>query len=302
MSTSNVAQFESGHGDMVHDASFDYYGKRLATCSSDRNIKVFDVLGEQITHLADLSGHEGPVWQVAWAHPKFGSLLASCSFDNKVIIWKETSDNIWSQVYQSALHSSSVNSIAWAPYELGLQLAAASSDGSLSVLTYQPDGSWHADKVDNAHPIGCTSVSWSPAAPKGSLVGSKAPGQPVRRMVSGGCDNCVKVWVYNDEQRHWQQDGATLAAHTDWVRDVAWAPNFGLPHNTIASAGQDGKVLVWNERQEGGWESVVLHDFQHAVWRLSWSVSGNLLSVSDASNSVTIWKEAVDGQWQQLTQ
>lgn len=37
----------------------------------------------------------------------------------------------------------------------------------------------------------------------------------------------------------------------DWVRDVAWAPNFGLPMNTVASAGQDGKVLVWTERQEG---------------------------------------------------
>lgn len=49
----------------------------------------------------------------------------------------------------------------------------------------------------------------------------------------------------------WQQDGATLAAHTDWVRDVAWAPNFGLPSNTLASAGQDGKVFIWNERQEG---------------------------------------------------
>ena len=24
--------------------------------------------------------HDGPVWQVAWAHPKFGTLLASCSF------------------------------------------------------------------------------------------------------------------------------------------------------------------------------------------------------------------------------
>ena len=28
--------------------------------------------------------HEGPVWQVAWAHPKFGSILASCSYDRKV--------------------------------------------------------------------------------------------------------------------------------------------------------------------------------------------------------------------------
>ena len=27
-----------------HDAQLDYYGKRLATCSSDRTVKVFDVV------------------------------------------------------------------------------------------------------------------------------------------------------------------------------------------------------------------------------------------------------------------
>lgn len=43
-----LASFETGHGDMVHDAAFDYYGKRLATCSSDRSIKVFEVVGEQV--------------------------------------------------------------------------------------------------------------------------------------------------------------------------------------------------------------------------------------------------------------
>lgn len=150
--------------------------------------------------------------------------------------------------------------------------------------------------------MGCTSVSWCPAAPRGSLVSAKAPGAPARRLVSGGCDNCVKVWSYNEATRAWQQDGATLAGHSDWVRDVAWAPNFGLPSSTLASGGQDGKVLVWGERAEGGWTPVLLHDFGHAVWRLSWSVSGNLLSVSDASNAVTLWKEAVDGQWQQITQ
>lgn len=37
----------------------------------------------------------------------------------------------------------------------------------------------------------------------------------------------------------------------DWVRDVAWAPNFGLPMSTLASAGQDGKAIIWTERQEG---------------------------------------------------
>ena len=42
-----LASFEAGHGDMVHDVALDYYGRRLATASSDRCIKVFDVVGEQ---------------------------------------------------------------------------------------------------------------------------------------------------------------------------------------------------------------------------------------------------------------
>ena len=90
--------FESGHLDMVHDAQLDYYGKRLATCSSDRTVKVFDLSGDQRTHIADLKGHEGPVWTVCWAHPRYGSLLASASFDHRVILWKEGSDGQWIQV------------------------------------------------------------------------------------------------------------------------------------------------------------------------------------------------------------
>ena len=29
--------------DMIHDAQMDFYGTRLATCSSDRLVKIFDV-------------------------------------------------------------------------------------------------------------------------------------------------------------------------------------------------------------------------------------------------------------------
>jgi protein transport protein SEC13 len=90
--------FESGHLDMVHDAQLDYYGRRLATCSSDRTVKVFDLSGDQRVQIADLKGHEGPVWQVAWSHPKYGSLLASASFDHRVIFWKEGPDGQWAQV------------------------------------------------------------------------------------------------------------------------------------------------------------------------------------------------------------
>jgi protein transport protein SEC13 len=67
----------------------------------------------------------------------------------------------------------------------------------------------------------------------------------------------------------------------------------------IASAGQDGKVLMWSERPDG-WSKQVLHDFGQPVWKLSWSVTGNVLAVSDSSSTVTLWKEALDGKWQQI--
>jgi WD40 repeat protein len=97
-----AATFEPGHVDMVHDVQFDYYGRRLATCSSDRTIKVFELAGEHRAQIADLRGHEGPVWQVSWAHPRYGSLLASCSFDHRVIVWKEGPDGQWLQVGYAA--------------------------------------------------------------------------------------------------------------------------------------------------------------------------------------------------------
>jgi len=84
----------------------DYFGIKLATCSSDRAIRVFDVKQDQYSFQQQLKGHEGPVWQLAWAHPMFGTILASCSYDKKVIIWKETNKK-WDKLYEYAGHESS---------------------------------------------------------------------------------------------------------------------------------------------------------------------------------------------------
>ncbi|RVW23913.1 Protein transport protein SEC13-like B [Vitis vinifera] len=273
-------KIETGHQDTVHDVAMDYYGKRVATASSDTTIKIIGVSNNASQHLATLIGHQGPVWQVVWAHPKFGSILASCSYDGRVIIWKEGNQNEWTQAHVFSDHKSSVNSIAWAPHELGLCLACGSSDGiSLSSLL----------------------VSWAPSMAPGALVGSGLL-DPVQKLVSGGCDNTVKVWkLYNG---NWKMDCfPALQMHTDWVRDVAWAPNLGLPKSTIASASQDGTVVIWTVAKEGDqWEGKVLKDFKTPVWRVSWSLTGNLLAVADGNNNVTLWKEAVDGEWQQECQ
>lgn len=106
-----LGQFDSQHEDMVHDAQMDFYGKRLATASSDRSVRIHSISGgqngqEQYQLIATLKGHEGPVWAVDWSHPKYGSLLASCAYDGKVLVWKEEHGQ-WTQIYAHNLHSAS---------------------------------------------------------------------------------------------------------------------------------------------------------------------------------------------------
>jgi protein transport protein SEC13 len=92
-----------------------------------------------------------------------------------------------------------------------------------------------ASQLPGTHAIGVTAVSWAPAGPSGNPM-SKAVN---KRLVTSGCDNMMKIWRCQDGV--WsEQEG--LQGHTDWVRDVAWAPSVGAANSTIASAGQDGQV------------------------------------------------------------
>lgn len=213
-----------------------------------------------------------------------------------------------------------VNSIAWAPQELGSVLACASSDGNVSVLSFNDDGSWSVDVVA-AHPMGCNAVSWAPVTQPGSLITAQSadqPPAPVRRFASAGCDSIVKIWEYTDER--WQEVDQ-LQGHTDWVRDVAFAPNIGLPRSYLATCSQDRTVMVWtNDGPNTPWVKTQLSGssvggggaapagangstdaggkFPDTVWKVSWSVSGNVLAVAVGNGSVSLWKENLKGVWE----
>ncbi|TKC33631.1 hypothetical protein EI555_017685, partial [Monodon monoceros] len=306
-----------------HDAQMDYYGTRLATCSSDRSVKIFDVRNGGQILIADLRGHEGPVWQVAWAHPMYGNVLASCSYDRKVIIWKEE-NGTWEKTHEHTGHDSSVNSVCWAPHDYGLILACGSSDGAISLLTYSGLGQWEVKKINSAHTvshalpvcggssvalprvpcsllrewqeqchccaIGCNAVSWAPAVVPGSLIDQPSGQKPnyIKKFASGGCDNLIKLWK-EEEDGQWKEE-QKLEAHSDWVRDVAWAPSIGLPTSTIASCSQDGRVFIWtcDDASGNAWSPKLLHKFNDVVWHVSWSITANILAVSGGDNK---WKE-----------
>eukprot|EP01103_Thecamoeba_quadrilineata_P008814 TRINITY_DN18540_c0_g1_i1.p1 TRINITY_DN18540_c0_g1~~TRINITY_DN18540_c0_g1_i1.p1 ORF type:complete len:304 (-),score=61.00 TRINITY_DN18540_c0_g1_i1:24-935(-) len=286
--SSTAYSFDTKHEDMIHDVQMNYYGRRMATCSSDRTIKIWDVALDSSTTLTSvLKGHEGAVWQVSWAHPKFGNYLASSSYDRKVIIWKEVNKNEWKTVFEYSGHEQSVNSVAWAPQEFGLILACGSSDGFISILVHQGGDKFVADKF-KAHDYGVNGISWAPV---------NTP-TPLKRLASAGCDNLVKTWRYYDSENKWRQE-ESLSEHKDWVRDVAWAPSIGLPTTTIASGSQDGTVIIWTQDDPNGPVKVqYTFDIKDVVWRLSWSITGNILAVSGGNNVVTLWKEDKDGVWQ----
>lgn len=299
-----IATFDTAHSGTIHDAQLDYYGKRLATASADASIRVWDVSTEQHNILAEIREHTAPVWQVSWAHPKFGSLLASASYDKQVIVWKEVRAGDWQPLYKESTHTGSVNGIAWSPWEFGLNLATASSDGSVGIISNKGGDRWTRKQIGNAHTYGVNAVSWCSATSPATLASGPAVQTAqlgAQRIVSGGCDNLVKVWKFDDHSDEWVEQ-SRFAAHTDWVRDVAWRPNIGIPSNTIASCSEDKTVILWTQEMEGQpWKEQARLSLPAPVWRVSWSVTGSILAAACGDNTVELFKETTDNEWVPVT-
>jgi protein transport protein SEC13 len=268
---------------------------------ADRTIKVYNVFDSSYELCATLTGHEGPIWQVSWAHPKFGVLLASCSFDGSVMIHCESRPREWTVLHAARqLHESSINGIAFAPHEFGLVVAAASSDGRVSIVSHENNQTWAVDYLADC-PMGVNAVSWAPHGAYYDIQNAEAEEDP--RLVTAGCDNQIRFWIRTQGQ--WQIDASSPVSdtltHSDWVRDVAWAPSLLPNQNMVASCSEDKSVLIWKQDgREGEWKATLLHKFDAPVWRVSWSVTGHLLAVSSGDSDVTLWKAGLDGSWAQV--
>jgi protein transport protein SEC13 len=249
---------------LQHDAVLDYYGRRLATCSSDKSINIFDIEGDSHRLTETLKGHDGAVWSLSWAHPKFSTLLASSSYSGQILIHREAGPGQWQLIHASTTHSASVNTVSWAPHEAGCLLAAASSDGTVSLLELagaggaNPAGAVPGQHAQSAfvqiahfpaHSLGANSVSWAPAQAPGALTSSTPQTAPAtKRFVTGGSDCAVKIWELQgagEPALVCQLDG-----HTDWVRDVSWSSTV-LRKSYIASASQDRTVRIWTSENGG---------------------------------------------------
>ena len=208
---------------IIHDVAYDYFGRRVAVCSSDQWIRIYD----DSVKTAEWKAHGGSIWRLSWAHPEFGQVLASCSFDRKICIWEERGDTeestlasngAWRLARELQDSRDSVNHVTFAPKRWGLLLASCSADRKVR-LHEAPDvmdlagwgltAEFEADAGKGRAAVAPQCVAWNPS-----------PTEPLM-LVIGMSDGSAILWKQQENS-----DGTV-----NWVRVLAFdsAPALSKP-------------------------------------------------------------------------
>lgn len=322
----NFIEVTPSHDDLIHDIAFDYYGKRFATCSSDKHIKIWTIdesKGSWVSY--DIPrAHQNSIWRVSWAPPEFGQLLASCSEDNTICLWEEqesttastSAQDRWRK-FKIATCKRSVNDVKFCHRSLGLKLAAASSDGYLRIfeavdvfdmnkwempIEYQVEDTnlaetgtgsneGKASRTTSEH--GLTCVSWN-----------DCPFEAAKLAVGG---YSKKVVVLSLERNNTMREECVLENHNNAVHDVAWAPAMGRSYHLIATASKEPsfKIHKLTRREDGTLaydstetvENSANSNTKSNIWRVTWNATGTVLATSSEDGTLSLWRRDFAGSW-----
>ncbi|XP_033848879.1 nucleoporin SEH1 isoform X2 [Acipenser ruthenus] len=285
------------HKDLIHDVSYDFHGRRMATCSSDQSVKT----------------HSGSVWRVTWAHPEFGQVLASCSFDRTAAVWeeivgesndKQRGQSHWIKRTTLVDSRTSVTDVKFAPKHMGLMLTTCSADGVVRI--YEAPDVMNLSQWSLQHEISCklscSCISWNPSSSR-----THSP------MIAVGSDDNVNVggkvqiYEYNENTRKYGK-AETLATVTDPVHDIAFAPNLGRSFHVLAVATKDVRIFkllplrkeLSSSSGPTKFEIQTVAQFENhnsQVWRVSWNITSTLLASSGDDGCVRLWKANYMDNW-----
>ncbi|CAM9021395.1 unnamed protein product [Wickerhamomyces anomalus] len=324
--------FSTQHEELIHDVSYDFYGKQIATCSSDQHIKVFDLdtaTNEWILN-DSWKAHHSSIVKIDWASPEFGKVIASVSHDKTVKIWEEDLDEQrgsgrrWKHLATLNDARGPLYDVAFAPSHLGLRLSAIGSDGVLRIY----DALEPADLRSWTLTSEVSVLSVPPASHLQSdfaLAWCSSRFSPEKLVVCA----LDQGFIYHRDASGKLVQAATLPDHHGLIRSVSWAPSMGRFYQLLATGCKDGKVRIfklterlaqnkelaeYNEDEDENGDSkktsnveiqvelVSEHDdHKGEVWSVSWNLTGTILSSSGDDGKVRLWKASYSNEFQCLS-
>ncbi|KND03791.1 uncharacterized protein SPPG_01247 [Spizellomyces punctatus DAOM BR117] len=218
--------------------------------------------------VAELTGHSDRVWSIAW-HPTL-PLLATCSGDKSVRIWKRDAGNgSWGCVsVLDDAHKRTIRSCAFSPD--GRLLATASFDASTAVWERDGDsGEWECLATLEGHENEVKSVSWSAS---GALLAT--------------CSRDKSVWIWEVVGESDFECLSVLQEHEQDVKMVQWHPTEEL----LASASYDDSIKIWREDDDDWYCSDTLTGHTATVWGIDFNETGDMLASVSDDRTLRFWR------------
>ncbi|WP_435108577.1 nSTAND1 domain-containing NTPase [Nocardiopsis synnemataformans] len=277
--------------DVVRGVSWSPDGRHVAAASRDRVVRIWEVGTGRLC--AQLTGHTDNVLGIRWSPD--GTRLATASHDRTVIVWDVADAR---QAVRLVGHRDFVEGVSWHPD--GTRIATASGDHTVRVWNAATGEQTlllrgHRDRVWN--------VEWSPDG---------------RLLATASADRTARVFTADDAEER-----VVLRGHTDAVWGVAWSPDgthlatgsedatarlwemeprtvehavhraqgtavnaVATRDGTIAAAGEDGIVRVW---EEGTDRPVYLSGHTGTVRDAALSPDGKVLVSGGIDRRALLW-------------
>lgn len=327
--------FVTGHEELIHDIKYDFYGKHIATCSSDQHIKVFDLDSTTSTWvLNDLwKAHDSLIVKLSWAHPEFSSskILASCSYDRTVKIWQEQPEELhgsgrrWLKLATLAIESyGPIYDVVFAPSHLGLKLGCVGLDGIFRIYESLDPSDLTNWELTTEIPIlseqlpakslqSSFGIEWCPskftniekfiivALDQGFIYGASGNLQHEENAL-GEYGSEVDQSSINSHATNKVVKLCDLPEHNGLIRSVSWAPSMGRDYHLIATGCKDGYVRIFKATESPNGELKIdtlakLNDHKLEVWRVNWNLTGTILSSAGDDGKIRLWKCNYLNEW-----
>ena len=226
-----------GHEERAWHCEFSRDGSLLASCGSDRTVRVWQRFGDSWREAARLDdAHDRTVRRCAWS--PCGRLLAAVSFDATCCVWRRADDGpnmAWEILATLEGHENEVKCAAW--NASATLLATCGRDKSVWLWEFVDDEAFELLTVLHGHGGDVKAACFDLAS-------------------SLRDDDLLASCSYDDKIRVWGDDGddwssrCVLEGHASTVWDVAFCASPDGARRLV-SCGADGAVRVWAEATPG---------------------------------------------------